>query len=167
MYTKSEPWCKVWTLGDCVNAGSPTLTKVPIWYVSGVGGWVCVKNGGGPDWCGSVGWALSHKAESCWSKSQSGHMPACGFGPWIWVCMRGNLMGVSLSYPCFFPSFYLFFPLSKNKSFKKYFKNNVGGCAHVRAGVYGKSMYLLLDFTLNTKLPKIKSVIKTHTHTQT
>ena len=28
-----------------------------------------------PDWCGSVGWALSHKAESCQFDSRSGHAP--------------------------------------------------------------------------------------------
>ena len=33
------------------------------------------KHKAGPDWCGSVGWALSCKPKSCQFNYQSGHMP--------------------------------------------------------------------------------------------
>ena len=37
-----------------------------------------------PDWCGSVGWALSHEAKGHWFYSQLGHMP----GLWLWSPVR-------------------------------------------------------------------------------
>ena len=58
---------------------------------------------GGPDVCGSVGWASSNKVKpkGCQFDSWSGHMPGLQVWSLIEVPMRGNrtLMFLSLSSP--------------------------------------------------------------------
>ena len=61
---------------------------------------------GSLDWCGSVGWALSHKLKGLWFNSWSGHMP------WS-LCKRQSIMFPSLSFS--FPSLLL----KKKKKKKK------------------------------------------------
>ena len=72
-----------------------------------------------PDWCGSVGWALSCKLKGRHFNSQSGHLPGLwARSPVGGLCARGNqlfLLHISESLPLCLP---LFPSLKINKIFK-------------------------------------------------
>ena len=55
---------------------SPSLSSEPAIFKSRI-----QKSLLRPDWCGSVGWVLSHEPKGLWFYSQSGHMPGLQFVP--------------------------------------------------------------------------------------
>ena len=63
----------------------------------------------GPGWCGSVDWVPACEARGHWFDSQSGHVPG--------LQARSPVGGAweATTHGCFFPSFSLPSPLSKNK----------------------------------------------------
>ena len=76
-----------------------------------------------PDWCGSVGWTLSHTAKGCWLDSQSGHVPGLWTRSPVGTWEGGNqlifLSHINVSPPFFpppFPSLYKIF-LKNQESF--------------------------------------------------
>ena len=74
-----------------------------------------INSEGSPDWCGSVGWALSHKLKGHLFNSQSGHMP--GLGARFPVRGVRDVIDVSLVHQSFSPSLSisLTFSLKVNK----------------------------------------------------
>ena len=60
-----------------------------------------------PDWCGSMGWALSHKVKGQWFSSQSAHMLGLRVQSPAGACAKGNqsmlLSYINASLPLFLP----------------------------------------------------------------
>ena len=51
-----------------------------------------------PDWCGSVGWASSHRPKGQWFDSRSGHMPG------LWARSPVGSTQEATTHQCFSPS---------------------------------------------------------------
>ena len=110
-----------------------------------------------PDLCGSVGWALSHKANDHWFNSHSGDLPGLWFGPWlrhIWEatdrCFSLTSVFHSLS-----PS--LPFSIKVNKIFSK--KSQLSTChgkKHYKKGVEVSGRTLTCLRVWGLVLPKLR-----------
>ena len=61
-------WCALRLGSRCACYYGTVIAPWPSW-------WTEVENARSPHWCGSVGWASSHKAEGCRFNSWSGPWP--------------------------------------------------------------------------------------------